>query len=121
MEKVLTDDARAGMRQTPGAEEKKGGTAMTYTKKAPAEGAYTKEKRDADTREMIRAINARADRADYARRCAAYEEAMLAQGEKERRQKRWSFVCIAIGALTLAAAYGLLWWHGEQILAAYGG
>lgn len=82
---------------------------------------YTADQRKNDTAEMIRAINARADRADYARRCAMYEDAMLAQGERERKQKRWSFVCIAIGAATLIAAYGLLWWHGEQILAAYGG
>lgn len=76
---------------------------------------------DKDTAEMIAAINRNAERADYARRCAAYEEAMLEQGERERRQRRWSAVCITIGAATLIAAYGLLWWHGEQILAAYGG
>lgn len=80
-----------------------------------------KERRDADTREMIAFINRNADRADYARRCAMYEDAMLAQGERERRQKRWSFVCFAIGIATLIAAYGLLWWHGEKILSAYGG
>lgn len=94
---------------------------MTVTKKPPVKGVYTEERRKADTAGMIRAINARADWADYARRCAAYEDVMLAQGERERRRKYWSLVCMAMGFLTLAAAYGLLWWHGEQILAAYGG
>ena len=102
-------------------EEKKGGTAMTYKKKAPVKEAYTEEKREADTREMLAAINRNADREEYARRCARYEDVLLAQAEKERRGKRWSLVCMAIGAAALFAAYGLLWWHGEQILAAYGG
>lgn len=81
----------------------------------------TKTARDKDTAEMIAAINRNAERADYARRCAAYEEVMLAQGDRERRRDRWSLICMATGAAALIAAYGLLWWHGEQILAAYGG
>ena len=71
---------------------------MTYTKKAPGKGAYTKARREADTAEMLAAINRNADREEYARRCARYEDVLLAQAEMERRGQRWSLVCMAIGA-----------------------
>lgn len=76
---------------------------------------------DKDTAEMIAAINRNADRA-YARRCAAaYEEILLEQEERERRMQKWSAVCITAGVAMLITVYGLIWWHGQQILAAYGG
>lgn len=77
---------------------------------------------DKDTAEMIAAINRNADRA-YARRCAAAacEEILLEQEERERRMQKWSAVCITAGVVMLITAYGLIWCHGTQMLAAYGG
>lgn len=92
--------------------------AVSAVKKAPAEGAYTKEQRQADTMEMIHAINLRAER----RRVedALYEWNVERMREK-RRVRRWNIAFLVTGAAALIAAYGAMWWHGEQILAAYRG
>ena len=94
---------------------------MTVTKKAPAKGAYTEEQRKADTAEMIRAINARADRAAVQRRAEQLMWETAAEEARERRSRRTGRICLAIGALALAAAYGAMFVQGERILAAYGG
>lgn len=91
-------------------------------KAAPARAAYTKEKRQADTLEMMHAINRNAEDAAY-RRAVSVIEAEYAAGLSsiERKYHRMSCILLGVGTAILIAAYGAMMWQGQQLLAAYGG
>lgn len=76
--------------------------AVSAVKKDPAEGTYTKEQRQADTMEMIHAINLRAER-------RRVEDALYARMDAERRAARKQrandmLALLLIGAVMLAGA-----------------
>ena len=95
---------------------------MTAVKKAaPARTAYTNEKRQADTLEMIHAINLHAEQEAHRRAAAAIEEEYEADiSAVERKYHRMSCVLLGAGTAILIAAYAMMW-QGQQLLAAYRG
>ena len=80
-----------------------------------------KERRYADTLEMIHAINRNAERAAYKRTCERYEDWLLDQEARKRNSKKMGRIFAFLGIATLLAAYAAMWWHSEQLLALYGG
>lgn len=96
---------------------------MTANRKtAPERAAYTKEKRQADTLAMMRAINLHAEQAAHRRAAAAIEEEYEENiSVIERKYHRMSCVLLGVGAAILIAAYGAMMWQGQQLLAAYRG
>lgn len=96
---------------------------MTAVKKtAPARAAYTKEQRQADTMEMLHAINLHAEQEAHRRAVAAIEEEYEADiSAVERKYHRMSCVLLGAGTAILIAAYGAMMWQGQQLLAAYRG
>lgn len=96
---------------------------MTAVKKtAPARAVYTKEQRQADTMEMLHAINLHAEQEAHRRAAAAIEEEYEADiSAVERKYHRMSCVLLGAGAAILIAAYGAMIWQGQQLLAAYRG
>lgn len=87
----------------------------TAAKKASAREAYTKERRDADTREMIHAINANSER-------RRIEDALYARMDAERRAARKQrandlLALFLIGAALLAGACWM-WMRTDAFAAA---
>lgn len=74
------------------------------SRKAPAEGTYTKEQRDADTREMIHAINLQAER-------RRVEDALYTQMDAERRaaRKQRANEMLALLLIGTALIAGVCW------------
>lgn len=89
--------------------------AVSAVKKDPAEGTYTKEQRQADTMEMIHAINLRAER----RRVedALYEWNVERMREK-RRVRRWNIAFLVTGAAALIAGVCWMWLRTDAFAAA---
>ena len=95
---------------------------MAVKKAAPARTAYTKEKRQADTMEMLHAINLHAEQEAHRRAAAAIEEEYEVDiSAVERKYHRMSCVLLGAGTAILIAAYGAMMWQGQQLLAAYRG
>lgn len=78
--------------------------AVSAVKKAPAEGAYTKEQRQADTMEMIHAINLQAER-------RRVEDALYTQMDAERRaaRKQRANEMLALLLIGTALIAGVCW------------
>lgn len=78
--------------------------AVSAVKKDPAEGTYTKEQRQADTMEMIHAINLRAER-------RRVEDALYTQMDAERRaaRKQRANEMLALLLIGTALIAGVCW------------
>lgn len=89
--------------------------AVSAVKKDPAEGTYTKEQRQADTMEMIHAINLQAER----RRVedALYEQ-MDAERRAARKQRANDMLALLLIGTALIAGVCWMWLRTDAFAAA---
>lgn len=89
--------------------------AVSAVKKDPAEGTYTKEQRQADTMEMIHALNLQAER----RRVedALYEQ-MDAERRAARKQRANDMLALLLIGTALIAGVCWMWLRTDAFAAA---